>query len=206
MDKNLDDIMTQFVDYLLPELTPYQTTMYLLLLRKSLLENGSREIRIGKRTLADFYGKGSRGEKTNYAHISKQLKGLEQNGCISIGDTTQDGTLYIIKFPNEIPIVMKKITSKEEPKIVEDFFTDPEKRRLIFERDKWICYYCGEKVTLDNATLDHLHPQHLGGTHLKENLKTSCLTCNSIKSGMTYEEAAAFILKSIQERRARKNQ
>jgi hypothetical protein len=205
MDKNLNEIITQFVDYLLPELTPYQTTMYLLLLRKSILENESKEVRIGKRTLASIYGKGSRGEKTNYEHISKQLKGLEKIGCISIGDTTRDGTLYNIKLPIDIPLVAEKIASKTEPNFEEDFFTDPEKRKLIFERDKWICCYCGEKVTIDNATLDHFHPQHLGGTHSKENLKTCCLTCNSIKSGKTYEEAAPYILKSIQERRARKN-
>ncbi|MGH7236937.1 MAG: HNH endonuclease [Candidatus Saccharimonadales bacterium] len=62
--------------------------------------------------------------------------------------------------------------------------------------------YCGEKVTAENATLDHLVPQYKGGKHTKENLKTSCLMCNSIKSGKTYEEAAPLLLKSIQERRA----
>ena len=78
-----------------------------------------------------------------------------------------------------------------------------EKRKELFERDKWICHYCGEKVTEENATLDHLTPQCKGGKHTKSNLKTSCLVCNSIKSGKTYEEAAPFLLKSIQERRTR---
>lgn len=205
MEENLNKIIIEFVDYLLPELTPYQTTMYLLLLRKSLLENDSREIRIGKRTLANYFGKGTRGEKTNYEHISKQLKGLEQNGCIEIGDTTREGTIYKIKLPNEITLVAEKIALVKEPIVIEDYFTDPVKRKLIFERDNWTCFYCGEKVKLENTTLDHLHPQHLGGTHSKENLKTCCLTCNSIKSGKTYEEAAPYILKSIQERRIKKN-
>ncbi|MEK7463230.1 MAG: HNH endonuclease, partial [Patescibacteria group bacterium] len=60
------------------------------------------------------------------------------------------------------------------------------------------------KVTPENSTLDHLVPQSRDGKHTKENLKTSCLVCNSIKSGKTYEEAAPYLLKSIQERRNKK--
>jgi len=85
----------------------------------------------------------------------------------------------------------------------EDYFNNPEKRHEIFERDKWICQYCGEKITQENATIDHFIPQSKGGKHNKENLKLCCFICNSIKSGKTYEEAAQFLLKSIQERKAK---
>jgi len=27
----------------------------------------------------------------------------------------------------------------------EDYFNDPKKRILIFEKDNWICEYCGEE-------------------------------------------------------------
>ena len=205
MNENLENIITDFVDFLLPELTPYETTMYLLLLRKSYLENDSNEVRVGKRTLIDLYGKGSKGAKTNYAHISRLLKGLEEKGCLEIGNTTQEGTLYLIALPSEIPIVREKIVISSPVEEEEDYFTKADKRKEIFERDEWICFYCGEEVTTQNATLDHFHPQHLGGNHSKENLKTSCLTCNSIKSGKSYYEAAPFILKSIQERRKKAN-
>ena len=40
---------------------------------------------------------------------------------------------------------------------------------------------------------------------LKENLRTCCLICNSVKSGKSFEEAAPLILKSMQERRQRRN-
>jgi hypothetical protein len=156
INQDLKEIIAEFVDYLLPDLTPYETTMYLLLFRKSFLDNGSYEIRIGKRTLVDFYGKGSRGEKTNYTHISKWLKGLEQKGCLKIGDTSRYGTLYSILLPADIPIVAEKIAMTSEVQEDEDFFTKPEKRQEVFERDDWTCCYCGEKVTAKNATLDHL--------------------------------------------------
>jgi hypothetical protein len=205
MEIDFKDIFVEFVDYLLPELTPYESTMYLLILRRTLNEDGDMKVRIGKRTLAEMYGKGSRGEKTNYAHISKLLKGLEQKGCIKIGKSAHDGTLYELLLPKDIPLVAEKIALTFEIEKDEDYFTIPEKRREIFERDNWECFYCGEELSSSNATLDHFHPQHLGGNHSKDNLKSTCLTCNSVKSGKTYEEAAPYILKSIQERRVRNN-
>ena len=137
MKESLQKIIEQFVDFLLPTLTPYEAGLYIFLLRNSYMKNGMREIRIGKRTIADNLG-ASRGEKTNYAHVTKLVSGLEEKSCIKIGDTTRKGTLYSVFLP-------------------------------------------------------------------EENLTTSCLVCNSIKSGKTYEEAAPFLLKSIQERRGRNN-
>jgi hypothetical protein len=204
-EKEIKSIITNFVDFLLPELTPYETSLYLYLLRNSLFENNSQKIRIGKRTMAKGYGKGSRGVKTNYAHMTKVISGLEKKGCLSIGDTTKEGTEYTINLPYNIPIVKEKIATKQPEAREEDFFTEPQKRKILFERDNWICQYCGEKVTEDNATLDHYVPQSKGGKNNKENLRTCCLLCNGIKSGKTFEEAAPYILKSIQERRERKN-
>jgi len=203
MKKDLQKIIEQFVDFLLPSLTPYEAGLYIFFLRNSYIKNGTQEIRIGKRTIADNLG-ASRGEKTNYAHITKLVSGLKEKSCIKIGDTTREGTLYSVFLPGEIPSVKEKLSIVADSK-EEDYFTEPEKRKEIFERDKYICNYCGEKVTPENATLDHLIPQHKGGNHTKENLKVSCLPCNSIKSGKTYEEAAPFLLKSIQERKARNN-
>jgi len=203
MEENTKIIIEQFVDYLLPDLTPAETSLYLYLLCKSYLRNNAAEVRVGKRTIVSGYGKGTRGRKTNYEHMSKILKMLEGKGCIKIRDTNREGTLYIVSLPKDIPSVAEKIASFLPKQTEEDYFNDPKKRREIFEGDRWICQYCGEKVTPENSTLDHFIPQGKGGKHNKENLKTSCLTCNSIKSGKTYEEAAPFLLRSIQERKAR---
>ncbi len=204
MELKLKQIIEQYVDYLMPELTPYEAAMYIFLLRSSYIKNGSLEIRVGKRTIAEKYGKGSRGVKTNYAHVTKLVKGLEKKECIRIGDTNREGTLYTVFLPEQILLVKEKLSSIQLPE-GEDYFTSEKKRNEIFERDRWTCFYCGERVSSGSITLDHLIPQHKGGKHTKENLKTSCLICNSIKSGKTYEEAAPFLLKSVQERRARKD-
>lgn len=62
----------------------------------------------------------------------------------------------------------------------------------IYIRDKYKCWICGCKVVStygkdscinkDAATLDHVIPLAKGGTHTKDNLKTACRQCNSIKS------------------------
>lgn len=203
MEESIESTVQQFVDYLMPELTPYEASLYLYLFRNSFLRNGTTEVRVGKRTIAAGFGKGSRGMQTNYAHVSEILRKLEQKGCIKVGDTDRLGTLYIITLPKDIPLVAEKIQSASLQDSENDYFNDPNKRREVFERDRWICQYCGEKVSQQNATLDHFIPQSKGGENSKDNLRTCCLVCNGIKSGKTYEEAAPLLLKSIQERRAR---
>jgi ribosomal protein L37AE/L43A len=203
MGENIKTIIEQFMDYLAPELAPYESSLYLYLLRNSFLRSGTSEIRIGKRTIAAEFGKGARGERTSYAHVSDILQRLEKKGCIKVGDTDRFGTLYTVMLPKDIPLVAEKIASSMPAKTEEDYFTNPDKRREIFERDKWICQYCGEKVNQKNATLDHFIPKSKNGDNSKDNLRTCCLVCNGIKSGKTYEEAAPFLLKSIQERKAR---
>lgn len=201
MKENLQKVVEQFIDLLMPELTPYEANLYMLLLRDSFLRNGALTMRVGKMKLAGKIGKGARtGEDISIKQVSRSINGLEEKGVIKVGDTNRDGTLYTILLPEEIPLVKEKLSIVQEPE-EEDYFTNPEKRKEIFKRDKYICFYCGEKVTPESSTLDHLVPQSKDGKHTKENLKTSCLVCNSIKSGKTYEEAAPYLLKSIQARR-----
>jgi len=131
------------------------------------------------------------------------LKELEKKGCVKIGDVDRNGTLYEIVLPGKIKSVIEKLTVGVIKKDENDYFTDDSKRKELFERDKWTCYYCSEIVTKKNVTLGHFIPQSKGGRHNKDNLKTSCLVCNSVKSGKTYEEAAPLLLKSIREKKSK---
>ena len=79
MKNDLQKNIEQFVDFLLPTLTPYEAGLYIFFLRNSYIKNNASEIRIGKRTIADNLG-ASRGEKTNYAHVTKLVDGLEEKG------------------------------------------------------------------------------------------------------------------------------
>jgi len=58
----------------------------------------------------------------------------------------------------------------------------------IFERDNWRCQICGKKLNNKRkmphpltATVDHIIPLSLGGSHKKDNVQCACLGCNQSK-------------------------
>jgi len=197
-----DDLLLQVVDHVLPLLSPYQFSLYLYLLRQS-SRIGAAEIRIGKRTIGAGLGKSTRSSQSNYQHIGEQLAELATKGFIEIGDSTREGTLYRVRLPLDIPAVQERVAAASQSRVeAGDYFTDPDLRLQLFERDEWICRYCGDRITAETATLDHVVPVSKGGTSDPENLATCCFICNSIKSGRTYDEAAADLLAALRRRRA----
>jgi len=201
-DSNQFHLLMQVIDFVLPVLTPYEFSLYVLLLRRSHLSTGTAQVQIGKRTLAEQFGQGTQSSKPNYQQISEVLKRLEAKGYISVGQTTREGTIYQVRLPREIPEVRSRM-NEEVAEAGIDYFDDPDGRKQVFERDQWICQYCGEPLRPDTATLDHFIPQCNGGQSTKENLRACCLICNSIKSGKSYEEAAPLLLESIKKRKTR---
>lgn len=194
------DLLPTLVDVVLPLLPPFEFSLYLLLLRGTEFLGG--DLRIGKRTISARLGKSLRSSQgTNYQHINAKLLALAEAGFISVGDSTREGTLIRVLLPESVPAVREMMAATEATAKDQDYFTDPVLRAELMERDKWTCRYCGEAVTATNATLDHIVPQSRGGLNVPENLTTACLTCNSIKSGRTYEEAAPDILAAVVRRR-----
>lgn len=51
-----------------------------------------------------------------------------------------------------------------------------------------LCYWCGETLTVENRTVDHLTPQVHGGTDHPSNLVPCCFPCNSQKGDKTAQE------------------
>lgn len=62
-------------------------------------------------------------------------------------------------------------------------------RRSIFERDGFVCQYCGQKHAEDNLNLDHVIPRDQGGRTSWENIVTSCLRCNTRKANRMPHQA-----------------
>lgn len=58
-------------------------------------------------------------------------------------------------------------------------------RKMVFERDRYICQYCG---SVENLTVDHLWPRSKGGKNGMSNLVTCCAKCNSKKGDKTLRE------------------
>lgn len=61
-----------------------------------------------------------------------------------------------------------------------------ETRLFVFERDGYVCGYCGEKIS--NPHCDHIIPHSLGGSNEPDNLVTACPSCNLSKHARTPEE------------------
>jgi hypothetical protein len=194
VDGDANRLLREIVDFVMPVLPPYETSLYLLMLRLSHIDAGSPELRIGKRSISQALGTSTRSSGGSYGHISDKLQVLAQLGFIAIGDTDRRGTLYSVRLPNEVPSVRERMAAadlSEETSL--DYYGDPILRADLFARDGWKCRYCGTGVTAETATLDHMTPVSKGGL-AAENLATCCMMCNSTKSGQTYDEAAPQIL------------
>jgi 5-methylcytosine-specific restriction endonuclease McrA len=64
----------------------------------------------------------------------------------------------------------------------------------VFERDKYMCQYCGKKIIHDKATIDHVTPRSRGGKTTFENTVTACAPCNTKKASKTPEQAGMKLL------------
>jgi len=63
----------------------------------------------------------------------------------------------------------------------------------IFNRDNFVCQYCGKKK--NPLTLDHVVPRYQGGAHSWENVVSACNHCNRRKAGRTPKQAGMKLLK-----------
>lgn len=68
-------------------------------------------------------------------------------------------------------------------------------KKALCVRDKYECAYCGDKLTPNRITLDHVVPKSRGGTSSFDNLVTSCYACNYTKGQRTPEEANMPLLR-----------
>lgn len=67
-------------------------------------------------------------------------------------------------------------------------------RAHVYERDGWRCQYCGVHIlSREQATVDHVIPSSLGGSHANTNLRTACKSCNSTKSDRSVEWLRLFL-------------
>lgn len=75
------------------------------------------------------------------------------------------------------------------------------KRKLVYNKFKGKCAYCGDKLLYKNMAVDHITAKYRGSTHSEirayglekgtndiENLNPSCKSCNSSKSTFTVSD------------------
>lgn len=62
----------------------------------------------------------------------------------------------------------------------------------VFNRDRFMCQYCGIKLPMRLLTYDHMVPRDKGGKTTWKNIVTACKPCNSVKGRKTCDEVGMF--------------
>ena len=100
------DIVSAVVDYLQPDLLPYEAAIYWHLFRHSILATGHQYVRPSVRGLTKgvITSASGQSEILSYGAVQKALQGLEDKSAIfKAGEPNREGTLYKILLPEEIP-------------------------------------------------------------------------------------------------------
>lgn len=64
----------------------------------------------------------------------------------------------------------------------------------LFERDRYVCAYCGEHFHHKQLSREHINPRCQQGQDNWMNVVTSCKDCNNHKGGRTLEQAKMSLL------------
>ena len=64
-------------------------------------------------------------------------------------------------------------------------------------RDEYRCWYCGQPIRFNEATIDHQLPRCKGGTDLPDNLVAACKRCNSKKGTRTLDEFRQYRINEL---------
>jgi 5-methylcytosine-specific restriction endonuclease McrA len=114
-------------------------------------------------------------------------------GTIRGGTNAATGIRSQLMFDTIIAIKHEK-TERSKKKHDSKDFTPPLTNRLLFERDRYLCAYCGHVYEKKNLTRDHVVPVSKGGPNIWTNVVTACRGCNSWKDNKSLDEAGLQLL------------
>lgn len=98
--------------------------------------------------------------------------------------TNKEASMSTVRYQLRVPKILLLCHYSALP-MKEVKFT----RHSIFERDDYVCQYCGTRHREDQLNLDHVIPRDKGGKTSWENIVTSCIRCNSRKANRLPHEA-----------------
>jgi hypothetical protein len=122
-------------------------------------------------------------------------------GVLRLVSRTRAGHVVDVRLPGEILGTQEKTgqAAREAAPLgiadIEqaDFTRDTRLRKLMYERDGWLCFYCLRRLTARVRCLDHVVPRAKSGANSYRNLVSACMDCNTEKG----ERAAAHFLRRL---------
>lgn len=100
-----------------------------------------------------------------------------------------DREVHSVSFSIKLPAVVRLLRFvkwREKPATLS--------RRNIYVRDDGKCQYCGEALTQQEITYDHVVPKSQGGQTTWHNVVACCVRCNGKKGGRTPKQAGMKLL------------
>jgi hypothetical protein len=95
--------------------------------------------------------------------------------------SSDDGQVEIAKPPEPT----KKAVPKVQPRKVLLSQKRAARKERIYARSSGICYICGESVSYEEMTVDHVIPKAWGGSNAESNLRATHYECNQKKGHRT---------------------
>jgi hypothetical protein len=177
-----------FEDHLAPRLDTYEQVVYLYILRHSRLV-GLDEVTIGFKSARKkmAFGIGEAGKPMSEGTCYEKLRSLEKKGCLDILSTERAGTRVRLRLPDEIAGVVptEPPAPTYDPETF-DFFSTPQNRVLLLEREGHRCFYCLRQLDGQNHVVEHVRSRPNGNNGYR-NVVAACIQCNNRK-GATAEE------------------
>ena len=201
-------VWKQVDDFVVPSLrlTVIDRAVYSHLLRHTWLE-GRRSLCVSRAWLARGMGV-CRNTARSY------LRRLVTRGAIRLTESNYEGHLVEVFLPDEIrarlaksphsPVLCKlpkptPILRAAAPTIDElNFFSSPSLRRAIYDRDRYLCFYCRRRLKKGTQCLDHVVAQIHSGGNSYRNLVACCVECNARKA---HKPAPDLLCRLFRERR-----
>jgi len=110
-------------------------------------------------------------------------------GKVEVIEHSRDRTIRGVSRDYPMPSVVRVLRRFKRDRIRIKF-----SRLNIYARDRFVCQFCGERFMSEDLTFDHVMPRSRGGKTTWENIVTACITCNTLKSDRTPEEAGMRLL------------
>ncbi len=184
------DFLLTFQDCLAPRLDTYEQALYLFIYRSSRfadLDEVTIAFKSARTRLA--LGIGKRGSPMSESQLRLKLRSLEKKGCIAILDAERTGTRLRLNLPREIPGVVVVPAGDQSPRVLEeiDFFSTPEHRAAILDREDHRCFYCRRQLTAENYVVEHVISRPKGDSSFR-NVVAACRNCNNRKGPLSAED------------------
>lgn len=186
---DLKRVFEQFQDHLAPRLDTYELAVYLYVLRHSRLV-GLDEVTIGFKSARKkmAFGIGEAGKPMSERTCYEKLRSLEKKGCLDILSTERGGTRVRLRLPEEIDgLVPPEVALPAEDPELLDFFSVPQNRVLLLEREEHRCFYCLRQIDADNYVVAHVRSRPNGNNSYR-NVVAACIQCNNRKGATQAED------------------